>query len=46
MSIMKQAYVPHFPNEATGIVGVQYRFNGTGAVKDTCFENNGKRILF
>jgi len=42
----KQAYVLTFPNEATGIVGVQYRFNGTGAVKDTWFENNGKRILF
>ncbi|KQS23935.1 hypothetical protein [Dyadobacter sp. Leaf189] len=35
----KKAYTLHFPNEATGIVGVQYRFNGTGAVKDTWFGN-------
>lgn len=27
-----------FPNKPTGIVGVQYRFNGPGAVKDTKFK--------
>ncbi|WP_031528205.1 hypothetical protein [Dyadobacter crusticola] len=35
----KKVYTLQFPNEATGIVGVQYRFNGTGAVKDTWFGN-------
>ncbi|WP_128548667.1 hypothetical protein [Larkinella soli] len=30
-----------FPNPPTGIVGLQYRFNGLGAVKDTRFEHNG-----
>lgn len=35
-----------FPNEATGIVGVQYRFNGLGDIKDAWFENkSGKQIL-
>jgi hypothetical protein len=33
-----RAYSLTFPNEATGVVGVQYRFNGVGAVKDTWFE--------
>jgi hypothetical protein len=28
-----------FPNNPTGIVGFQYRFNGTGAVKDTRISN-------
>ncbi|WP_215235989.1 hypothetical protein [Dyadobacter linearis] len=37
-----RAYSLQFPNKPTGIVGVQIRFNGTGAVKDTWFENNGK----
>jgi hypothetical protein len=39
-----KAYSLDFPNEATGVVGVQYRFNGMGAVKDTWFENKGNRI--
>jgi hypothetical protein len=37
-----KAYSLQFPNKPTGIVGVQIRFNGTGAVKDTWFENKGK----
>jgi hypothetical protein len=36
-----KAYELTFPNDPTGIVGVQYRFNGVGAVKDTWFESNG-----
>ena len=42
----KQAASFEFPNPATGIVGVQYRFNGTGDVKNAWFENqSGKQIL-
>jgi hypothetical protein len=33
-----------FPNNPTGIVGVQYRFNGTGAARNTWFENGSGRI--
>ena len=40
----KLAYFLTIPDEATGIVGVQYRFNGTGAVKDTHFIQDGKLI--
>jgi hypothetical protein len=32
-----EAYSLTFPNVPTGIVGVQYRFNGIGVVKDTEF---------
>jgi hypothetical protein len=32
-----EAYSLTFPNEPTGIVGVQIRFNGVGAVKNTRF---------
>ncbi|MDF2189882.1 hypothetical protein [Paraflavitalea sp. CAU 1676] len=32
------AYQLDFPNDPTGIVGVQYRFEGLGAVKDTWFK--------
>ncbi len=39
-----QAYSLDFPNNPTGVVGVQYRFNGVGAVKDTWFEHDKKRI--
>lgn len=35
----KKAYSFTFPNDPTGIVGVQYRFSGAGAVKDTRFSN-------
>ena len=41
-----KAYSLHFPHNATGIVGVQYRFNGTGAVKGTQFEGGGKVVRF
>lgn len=40
------AHVLSFPNPGTGVVGVQYRFHGVGAVKDTWIEGNGKRIIF
>ena len=38
----KKAYTLTFPNEPTGIVGVQYRFNGAAATKDTRFMARGK----
>lgn len=38
-----QAYSFTFPNESTGIVGLQYRFHGVGAVKDTWFRD-GKTV--
>ncbi len=34
-----------FPNDPSGIVGLQYRFDGTGAVKDTWFEDENGKIL-
>lgn len=40
----EKAYELDFPNSPTDIVGVQYRFPGVGAVKDTWFESNGRRI--
>jgi hypothetical protein len=40
------AYSLNFPHEATGVVGVQYRFNGMGAVKETSFEGNGRKVRF
>jgi hypothetical protein len=42
----EKAYTLTFPNTPTGRVGVQYRFNGVGAVKDTKFESNGRVIEF
>jgi hypothetical protein len=42
----QKAYSLTFPNTPTGIVGLQYRFNGVGAVKDTKFESNGRVIAF
>lgn len=42
----ERAYTLIFPNTPTGIVGVQYRFNGVGAVKETKFESNGRVIAF
>ena len=39
-----KAHSVTFPNEATGVVGVQYRFFGPGAVKESWFEADGKRI--
>jgi hypothetical protein len=35
-----------FPHDPTGIVGVQYRFNGPGAVKDTRFKWGDEEIEF
>lgn len=37
----KKAYTLTFPNEPKGIVGVQYRFNGPGAVKYAYFRQRG-----
>ncbi|MEP7374324.1 MAG: hypothetical protein ABI675_13090 [Chitinophagaceae bacterium] len=34
-----------FPNSPSGIVGVQYRFNGVGAVRNTWFETKSRRIV-
>lgn len=39
-----EAYTLIFPNEPTGIVGVQYRFNGVGAVKNTFFTHGTDKI--
>lgn len=38
------AYSLTFPHQPTGIVGVQYRFNGPGAVKNASFKNKYKAI--
>lgn len=35
-----------FPNGPAGIVGLQYRFNGVGAVKDTWFKDRDTRYDF
>ena len=40
----RKAYSLTFPNLPTGVVGVQYRFNGVGAVKETSFQANGRTI--
>ncbi len=42
----EKAYTLTFPNDPTGVVGVQYRFNGVGAVKDSWFESKGEVITF
>ncbi|MFD2520982.1 hypothetical protein [Emticicia soli] len=42
----KKVHTLNFPNDATGIVGLQYRFGGVGAVKDTWIEGAGKRHEF
>ena len=34
-----------FPDAPTGIVGLQYRFSGVGAVRNTWFENKNGRIV-
>lgn len=41
----KKAFEFSFPNQATGIVGLQYRFNGVGAIKDTWFKDKAKKII-
>lgn len=38
----KKVYTLTFPNNATGIVGVQYRFNGAAAVSGARFVAKGK----
>lgn len=38
----REAYQLAIPDNPTGIVGLQYRFNGVGAVKDTWFRSKGK----
>jgi hypothetical protein len=40
----EEAYALDFPNPPTDIVGVQYRFHGVGAVKDTRFMP-GPRVI-
>ncbi|SFD59007.1 hypothetical protein SAMN05518672_102523 [Chitinophaga sp. CF118] len=40
----EEAYALDFPNLPTDIVGLQYRFNGIGAVKDTRFIK-GARVI-
>lgn len=37
-----KAYTLTFPNAPTGIVGVQYKFNGAAAVKETRFRSGGR----
>ncbi len=39
-----EAYSLTFPNDPTGIVGMQYRFDGVGAIKDTKFVR-GERVI-
>ncbi|WP_276481084.1 hypothetical protein [Paraflavitalea pollutisoli] len=39
----KEAYRLTFPNDPTGVVGLQYRFPGVGAIKDTWFRD-GDRV--
>jgi hypothetical protein len=41
----KKAFECVFPHQPTGIVGVQYRFNGTGAIKNTWFRDRTKRHI-
>lgn len=40
----EKAYELDFPNEPTGVVGVQYRFGGVGAVKDATFKWGDKVV--
>jgi hypothetical protein len=42
----EKAYSLTFTNEPRGVVGVQYRFQGVGAVKDTWFKSKGDVIRF
>jgi len=41
----KEAYALTFPNAPADIVGLQYRFQGTGAVKDTRFIKEDKVLV-
>ena len=40
----EKAYELDFPNDPTGVVGVQYRFDGVGSVKDTRFAWGGNVV--
>jgi hypothetical protein len=42
----QEVYSLTFDHTPTGIVGLQYRFEGTGAVKDTWFSGQGKTYRF
>lgn len=41
-----RAYTTKILNTATEIVGVQYRFNGTGAVRNTWLEGKKSKVIF
>lgn len=41
-----EAYSINYPNDPAGIVGLQYRFNGAGAVKETRFTSKNGVIKF
>lgn len=40
----KKAYEVRFPHDPTDIVGVQFRFNGVGAIKETFFTQGERKI--
>ncbi|MDF7819253.1 hypothetical protein P1X15_16660 [Runella sp. MFBS21] len=42
----KLAYTAKVTNTPTDIIGVQYRFNGTGAVRNTWLEGKDEKIVF
>jgi hypothetical protein len=42
----QQAYTAKISNQATEIVGVQFRFNGTGAVRNTWLEGKKSKVIF
>lgn len=42
----KQAYTTKIPNQATEIVGVQYRFNGMGAIRNTWLQGATGKVVF
>ena len=42
----KEAYTTKISNQATEIVGVQFRFNGTGAVRNTWLEGGKSKVIF
>ena len=41
----KEAYNLSIPNMPTGVVGVQYRFNGTCAVKNATFYDKNSTAI-
>ena len=42
----KLAYTAKIENPPTDIIGIQYRFNGTGAVRNTWLEGKKEKIVF